>query len=102
MARKKTITLEKVAIAAQRCKPPYVLGTKVLIARVASELSVPVSTLAPLLLGWQKEGRIRLARIDLVAAFDSVPSMLRRSRIAPPGATDDLSGWDAIDLAGFG
>lgn len=44
---------------------------KAFISRVAAELGLPVSRLAPLLVLWQAAGLISLCRADLVGAMDA-------------------------------
>jgi hypothetical protein len=98
----KKITLAQVAKVAMRVQPPYVLGTKVLIDRVAGELGVTVKQLAPQLIEWHQKGELRLARIDLSSAFDRVQGALKRSWVPQPGMKTGAAGWDAIDRASFG
>lgn len=96
-------TLAKILAAATRAKPPYRLGQKVLIDRVAAELGASVKTISPSLIEHHKAGTLRLVRIDLVQAFDPVKASLRRSWIGHESYPDDdrSHGWDAIDLDGF-
>lgn len=95
--KSKPLTVGMVAAAAMKAKDPYILGSKVLLARLASALHEPMNRLGPKLLRLQEEGLITLTRIDLRQAFDEVKGALTRSRVENPHG----GYYDAIDRSQF-
>lgn len=96
--KRKPVTVAQVAAAAMKARDPYVLGSKVLLSRVASALGVPLAVLGPRLLALQQSGELTLTRIDLRQAFDAVKGSLARSRLDDPRGG---AWYDAIDRSQF-
>src|SRR4051812_26033329 len=88
--KKKTrvLTLGDVARAASRAREPYLLGSRVLLARVASLLDVDLRDIREALLDNFQAGRLVLSRLDLPQVFieRGVGKAVERSAITRHGA----------------